>query len=65
MKIRSIPRVPPVNDPERRGFDEVVKERLEVIAGQRGVRIVPLDVSTATAAQCAAKLNEILTVLQG
>lgn len=61
---RNIPRVPPTIEKERRGFDEAVKERLEVIGGQRADKIAPLDTSTATTAQCAAKINEILALLQ-
>lgn len=64
MSRRSIPRVPPVQDPERRGFDEAVKERLEVISGLRGVKVAQLDPETATTAQCASKINEILALLQ-
>lgn len=64
MSRRSIPRVPPVQDPERRGFDEAVKERLEILFGVRGVKIAPLDTATATTAQCATKINEILSLLQ-
>lgn len=65
MNRRAIPRVPPTDAPERRGFDEVVKERLEVISGLRGGKITLLDPETATTAQCAAKINEILGLLQG
>lgn len=62
--MRQIPRVPPSGDRERTGFDESVKERLEVIAGLRGGKILPLE-STATLAECIAKINEIRAVLQG
>lgn len=62
--MRQIPRVPPTPDAERRGFDEAVKERQEVIAGLRGQRITPLNTSTATATQCAIKINELLALLQ-
>lgn len=62
---RAIPRVPPTIERERTGFDEAVKERLEVISGLRGGKIVLLDPATATAAQCAVKINEILALLQG
>lgn len=63
--MRQIPRVPPTESGERRGFDESVKERFEVISGLRGRKITPLNPDTATAASCAAKINEILAVLQG
>ncbi len=62
---RAIPRVPPTIERERTGFDEAVKERLEVISGLRGGKITLLDPETATTAQCAAKINEILGLLQG
>lgn len=61
---REIPRVPPTENSERRGFDEAVKERLEVVSGLRGGKLTTLDPATATAAQCAAKINEILALLQ-
>ncbi len=64
MRRREIPRVPPTDSPERRGFDEAVKERLEVIAGLRGVKIAKLDAATATVAGCAAKINELIDLLQ-
>jgi hypothetical protein len=64
MRRREIPRVPPTADAERRGFDEATKERLEVIAGLRGVKIALLDPATATASDCAGKINEILALLQ-
>lgn len=63
MTKRAIPRVPPTQDAERRGFDESVKERLEVVSGLRGGKIATLP-TTATAAECAAKINEIISLLQ-
>ena len=65
MSERQIPKVPATADRARYGFDAAVKERLEVIAAVRGERIAPLNTNTATAADCAAKLNEILELLQG
>lgn len=62
--MRQIPRVPPTDNPEQRAFDESVKERLEVISGLRGGKVAQLDPETATAAQCAVKINEILSLLQ-
>lgn len=61
---RVIPDVPPTEDPQRRIFDEAVKERMEIVSGARGVKIVKLDETTATTAECAAKINEILRLLQ-
>lgn len=62
--MRQIPRVPPSPDAERRSFDESTKERLEVLSGLRGGKILPLNPATATAADCANKINEILAVWQ-
>jgi len=62
---RAIPRVPPTVERERTGFDEAVKERLEVISGLRGGKVAQLDPEAATTAQCAVKINEILALLQG
>ncbi len=64
MNRRAIPRVPPTVERERTGFDEAVKERLEVISGLRGVKVAQLDPETATTAQCASKINEIIALLQ-
>lgn len=64
MKRRAITKAP-AGIGERRTFDESVKERLEVIEGLRGGKIAPLDPETATTAQCATKINEILALLQG
>jgi|APGre2960657404_1045060.scaffolds.fasta_scaffold06528_3 hypothetical protein len=41
-----------------------VKENIEIITGARKGKIVPLDTATATAATCAAKINEILEAMQ-
>lgn len=64
MSEKQIPKVPGTADRARYKFDDAVKERLEVIAAVRGERITPLNTSTATAADCAAKINEILALLQ-
>ena len=64
MSDRQIPKVPVAADRARYGFDVAVKERLEVIAAVRGERIAPLNTSTATTVDCAAKINEILALLQ-
>jgi len=61
MMKRQIPVVP--NDPERRVFDEAVKENIEVITGMRGGRIKTLP-SYASAAEVLDKVNEILARLQ-
>jgi hypothetical protein len=62
--MRQIPRVPPTDGAERRAFDEAVKERLEVIAGLRGVKIALLDPATATVEDCANKINAVVELLQ-
>jgi hypothetical protein len=62
--MRQIPRVPPTDNPERRGFDEATKERLEVIAGLRGVKIALLDPATATLEDCVNKINAVVDLLQ-
>ena len=63
MSKRAIPRTPPSADRERRGFDEAVKERLEVLSGLRGGNIKPLD-SSATTTDVINKINEILGLMQ-
>lgn len=62
MKKPSIPQVPR-SDPQRAGFDNAVKENLEVITGQRAGRIALLP-SNASTADVVAKLNELITRLQ-
>jgi hypothetical protein len=57
--IPSIPR----NDPLRTRFDTAIKERLEIIGGDRGDIIQPLSLD-ATLPQAIAKLNEIIALLQ-
>lgn len=64
MNRRAIPRVPPTDDRERRGFDEAIKERLEILSGLRGVKIAPLDPATATVEDCANKINAVLEIFQ-
>jgi hypothetical protein len=57
-----IPQVPRPQDPRDR-FDVAIKETLEILTGRRGTPIKPL-LTTATTAEIAAKINEILDVLQ-
>ncbi len=54
------PAVPKANSP----FERIVKERLELIAGERGDRIKPLNPDTATTADLANKINELIALLQ-
>lgn len=63
MKRNAIPAVPP-GEPERRRFDAALKERLELFSGDIGGKIVALNTATATAADCAEKINELLALLQ-
>lgn len=57
------PAIPHPDDPRFRGN---VKLLLETLTGRRtGSRIDPLDPDTATAADIARKVNEILDLLQG
>lgn len=60
---RAIPRVPPTIERERTGFDEAVKERLEVISGLRGGKI-ELLAADATLDDCIAKINELIRLFQ-
>jgi hypothetical protein len=59
----AIPPIPKVGEPRLR-FDQSVKEMLETMSGRRGTPISALDTTTATAEDCAAKINEILQAMQ-
>lgn len=54
--------VPPL-EPTLHRLISAIKERHELLAGERGKRIDLLDPG-ATAAQAVAKINEILALLQ-
>jgi len=60
------PGIPPAPKPgeDRRKFDGAIKETLEVLTARRGDAITLLDPATATAEDCANKINEILARLQ-
>ncbi len=62
MKKPSIPQVPRGIQP-REGFDQAVKESLEVITGRRGGGIQPLS-TDASPTDVIAKVNEIIARLQ-
>lgn len=62
MKKPSIPQVPRGNQP-REGFDQSVKENIEIITGRRGGSIQPLA-TDATLADVIAKINELVTRIQ-
>jgi hypothetical protein len=63
MKKRAIPKAPASAGVEVRLFSEAVKERLELISGERGGSIAPLP-ATASSADVIAKVNEIIERLQ-
>jgi hypothetical protein len=63
LSKRVIPRVPVTADRDRRGFDEAVKERFEVLSGLRGGKIKPLS-SEATTTDIINKINEVLALIQ-
>lgn len=65
MRKPSIPPVPKKGD-DRARFDGAVKESLEIVMARRkgATPIVALDPATATAADCARTLNEIIERLQ-
>ena len=62
MRKPAIP-VIPKSGQDRTRFDSALKETLEIIKGDRGGKINPLD-TAATAEQIALKVNEILALLQ-
>ncbi len=62
MKKPSIPQVPRGIQP-REGFDQAIKETIEIIAGRRGGSVLPLP-SDATLADVIAKLNELINRIQ-
>lgn len=62
MKKPAIPSIPKDGESRVR-FDQSLKENIEVLRGDRGVRLSPLE-STATTANIIAKINELISVLQ-
>lgn len=61
------PGIPPAPKPgdNRARFDQAVKESIETIMARRGPVIQLLEPTTATAEDCANKINEILLRVQG
>ncbi|HEV6964834.1 hypothetical protein [Roseateles sp.] len=49
---------------DRRPFDEAIKERLDLLAGQRGVKVKELP-PTAGTSEIIDKVNELIRLLQG
>ncbi len=62
-KKPAIPPVPRAGE-DRTRFDGAIKESMEIIMARRALPIARLDPSTATAEDCANKINEILARLQ-
>lgn len=62
-KKPAIPSVPRPSD-DRTRFDGAIKEGMEILMARRVAPIELLDPSTATAEDCANKINEILARLQ-
>lgn len=62
MKKPAIPQVPRGEQP-RAGFDQSLKENLEIITGRRGGSVQPLPADASLAA-VVAKVNEIIARLQ-
>lgn len=62
MKKPAIPQVPRAEQP-RTGFDQSVKETLEILTGRRGGAVQPLP-ANASLADVVAKVNEIILRMQ-
>lgn len=62
MRKPAIPQVPRPEQP-RTGFDQSVKETLEIITGRRGGPVQPLP-ADASLADVINKVNEIVARLQ-
>lgn len=64
MPKRAMPNLPrSAIGSDRQNFDEIVKETIDVITGQRVEKISKLA-ATATTAQIIAKINEVIDRLQ-
>lgn len=62
MRKPAIPQVPRPEQP-RTGFDQSVKETLEIITGRRGGPVQPLP-ADASLADVIAKVNELIARIQ-
>lgn len=60
------PAIPPTPKPgdARSRFDQALRENIEILTARRAEPITLLDPATATAEDCAKKINEILQRLQ-
>lgn len=64
MRKPAIPETPKPGQLRAR-FDQAVRENIEILTARRTEPITLLDPATATAEDCAKKLNEILDRMQG
>lgn len=66
MRTPRKPAIPPTPKPgeNRARFDQALRENVEIVTGRRSDPIALLDPATATAEDCASKINEILARLQ-
>ncbi len=62
MKKPAIPQVPKHGQP-RLGFDQSIKETLEIITGRRGGSVQPLP-ADASLADVIQRLNELIARIQ-
>lgn len=63
LKKPGIPSTPAGKE-DRSRFDAAMRECVESIMGRNTTRIKPLDTATATLADCVAKINELVYMLQ-
>lgn len=63
MKKPAIPSPSKLADPAQVKFDAAVKERLELIAGERGTKLASLPAG-ASLDDVIAKINELIGLMQ-
>jgi len=63
MKKPSIPSVPVSDNAARMKFDSIIKERVEIISGERGGKLAALPID-ATLEQTIALINKLLLLIQ-
>lgn len=66
MRTPRKPAIPSTPKPgeNRARFDQALRENVEILTGRRAEPITLLDPATATAEDCAHKLNEIIIRMQ-
>lgn len=66
MRTPRKPAIPPTPKPgeNRARFDQALRENVEILTARRSDPIELLNPATATAEDCAKKLNEIIERLQ-